>query len=145
MYVAEERAATCTELSYKLEKCHNCTLEIVTTGKYPLGHDEVEAMGGKPSCCSEGWNNIVCSRCSKLLYEKVSTIPATGDHATNRVITAEATCGAEGKYEDRCAFSGKLLFSGTIPTTGKHTGGSYKLGEKPTCCSDGWDDEVCGK
>ena len=141
MYVAEERAATCTELSYKLEKCRNCELEVESVGKVPLGHNTVEVTAQKSSCCYEGWTNLVCSRCGIVQKEKYASIPVSGEHKTERVTVKKATCTEDGYYEDRCSVSGKVLFGASIPATG-HSPAST-LGQKPDCCHDGWYMEVC--
>ena len=181
MVVVEDRPMTCTEVSYKLEKCSVCSFKVETVGKYYPGHTLAETLGQKPTCCADGWNMGVCSVCGTTLNEKTTTIPATGNHAQTKKETVKApTCTATGTYNEICLLSGNVIGSGTLPKVAHelvldykveatcqkvseehmkckncsytetwygHITGDHKpveiLGEKPTCCNDGWNMTIC--
>ncbi len=102
--VVENRAeADCaTNGSYdSVVYCSACDEELSREEKTipALGHDEQPHAAQAPTCTEIGWNAYVtCSRCD---YDTYVEIPAKG-HSYIGVITAEATCTAEGVKTFTC-------------------------------------------
>lgn len=122
---------TCTEAG---EKTYTCTCgEVKVEPIKALGHDLKETVITEPTCGTAGSKEITCSRCG---FNKVTEIPATGNHAYGDwVIVKEATCTEEGLRTQTCANCGDVKKE-VLPKV-DHTWNEGEVSKQPTCTENG--------
>ena len=145
--------ATCDEVSKTIKVCKNCNLVKVESGTEQVGHDNVKLQKESktdPTCTTPGLIVTTCTRCGKIISEKVD--PDKKEALNHKwVVDAKvlATCKNTGKTEGKhCERCGKIdVKQKAIPKK------DHVLVDDPgypaTCVADGLTGgkhcEVCGE
>ena len=129
-----KKPATCEKTGLKERFCTDTDCNKKEIRKIPaLGHDLKETVITEPTCGTAGSKEITCSRCG---FNKVTEIPATGNHAYGDwVIVKEATCTEEGLRTQTCANCGDVKKE-VLPKA-DHTWNEGEVSKQPTCTEDG--------
>ena len=129
-----KKPATCEKTGLEERFCTDTDCNKKEIRKIPaLGHDLKETVITEPTCGTAGSKEVTCSRCD---FNKVTEIPATGNHAYGDwVIVKEATCTEKGLRTQTCANCGDVLEE-VIPKT-DHTWNEGEVSKQPTCTENG--------
>ena len=113
-FIAENKAATCTEGGEELWACLNCG-EAANVSTPALGHlidDSAWTIVKNPTCEEGGLMVQNCGRCGERMEK---TIPAPGHQWDGGVVTKEATVEEEGIITYTCALDHSHTRTETIP------------------------------
>ena len=129
-----KKPATCEKTGLEERFCTDTDCNKKEIRKIPaLGHDLKETVITEPTCGTAGSKEITCSRCD---FNKVTEIPATGNHAYGDwVIVKEATCTEEGLRTQTCANCGDVKKE-VLPKA-DHTWNEGEVSKQPTCTEAG--------
>lgn len=129
-----KKPATCEKTGLEERFCTDTDCNKKEIRKIPaLGHDLKETVITEPTCGTAGSKEITCSRCD---FNKVTEIPATGNHAYGDwVIVKEATCTEEGLRTQTCANCGDVKKE-VLPKA-DHTWNEGEVSKQPTCTENG--------
>lgn len=129
-----KKPATCEKTGLEERFCTDTDCNKKEIRKIPaLGHDLKETVITEPTCGTAGSKEVTCNRCD---FNKVTEIPATGNHAYGDwVIVKEATCTEEGLRTQTCANCGDVKKE-VLPKV-DHTWNEGEVSKQPTCTENG--------
>ncbi len=120
------------------------TVTVPATGKHTF--DEWETTKAA-TCATAGTQTRTCSVCGKT---ETQTVAATGNHTASAAVkenVKNATCGADGSYEEvvycsvcKAQISRKTV---TAPATGKHAFTEWETTKTATCATAGTQTRIC--
>ena len=141
-----DTAATCTETGSRHQKCSVCgaegTTETIPALKHSFGDWKVTK---EATCTEEGKQERTCTR-EGCEVKETATIAKLA-HTYAWVTDKEATCGAAGSRRQECTVCKETGKTETIPATGKHSFGGWKVTKAATVAAEGVKErtcEVCG-
>ena len=141
-----DTAATCTETGSRHQKCSVCgaegTTETIPALKHSFGDWKVTK---EATCTEEGKQERTCTRegCEVKEEDTIAKLAHTYAWVTDK----EATCGAAGSRHEECTVCKETGKTETIPATGKHSFGGWKVTKAATVAAEGVKErtcEVCG-
>ena len=138
--------ASCTEAGSKHEECTVCHARGEEQTIPALGHSFGDWKVTKEATCTEeGKQERTCTR--EGCEVKETGIIAKLAHNYEWVTDKEATCGAAGSRHEECTVCKETGKTETIPATGKHSFGGWKVTKAATVVAEGVKErtcEVCG-
>ena len=121
----ETTAATCNKAGVKTYTCSVCgetkTESIPATGKHSYDNGKVTKQ---PTCTEDGVRTFTCSVCGDT---KTESVKASGHKRDAGTVATPASCEKAGTRTFKCSTCGKTLSTETIPATGKHSYGDWKV------------------
>ena len=141
-----DTAATCTETGSRHQKCSVCgaegTTETIPALKHSFGDWKVTK---EATCTEEGKQERTCTRegCEVKEEDPIAKLAHTYEWITD----TEATCGEAGSKHQECTVCHEKGDTETIPATGKHRFGGWKVTKAATVAAEGVKErtcEVCG-
>ena len=138
--------ATCEAAGSKHEECTVCHTRGEEQTIPALGHSFSDWKVTKEATCTEeGKQDRTCTR--EGCEVKETGIIAKLAHNYEWVTDKEATCGAAGSRHEECTVCKETGKTETIPATGKHSFGGWKVTKAATVVAEGVKErtcEVCG-
>ena len=138
--------ATCEAAGSKHEECTVCHTRGEEQTIPALGHSFGDWKVTKEATCTEeGKQERTCTRegCEVKEEDTIAKLAHTYAWVTDK----EATCGAAGSKHQECTVCKETGKTETIPATGKHSFGGWKVTKAATVATEGVKErtcEVCG-
>lgn len=149
--------STCTTAGSETKTCADCGTTVTT----PLAleaHTMTKTEAKAATCVADGNKEYwTCSECHQIFSDADGknvtttaqvTVKATGKHNKVTVIDRQSTCGAAGSQHLECSICHAKDPATSIPATGKHSFGEYKVTKEATVQAAGTKTRtcsVCGK
>ena len=119
------KAPTCEEQGEQAKYCTRCNTVRETSTLEPTGHLETTDVVIAPTHTTQGYTNVVCNTCKKIIATKDIVDPVA--HTWSAWTTdREASCTADGLRSQTCSCGAQRVE--TIPAIGGHTWDEETLG-----------------
>lgn len=107
-------------------------------------YETADAKNGVEATCTEAGkkSDMLCSHCGEVVTEG-EKIEATGHSLDEGVITKEPGCATMGERTYSCANCDYTEVDATVPATGEHTYGDWKVTTEATTEAEGVETRTC--
>ena len=137
-----DKEATCGATGSRHQQCSVCGAEGTTETILTLGHSFGDWKVTKEATCTEeGKQERTCTR--EGCEVKETGIIAKLAHNYEWVTDKDATCGAAGSKHQECTVCKETGKTETIPATGKHSMGAWKVTKAATAVAAGVKERTC--
>lgn len=142
--VSEEKSveATCKNAGKTVSVCKRCKDEISTPVPQEAHAWSEWKTVQNAACTEKGVQERICENdgCGK---KEKKDIPSAGGHKWKTIVDKAAGCAAAGSQHRECTVCPTKEPATTIPATGKHSYGNYRVTEAATAVAEGLEVSKC--
>ncbi len=138
-------AATCDSTGEERYMCKKCTeVNVVVLPKDPNNHSDIQKdLEQQPTCTEEGWYNLRCHGCAKLVETNVEYVPAKGHPGFQAWKTTKLPTCTESGLRIRMCKACTYVEKEELGSLGGHKYGNWVTKMDASCLMEGKQERTC--